>query len=99
MWQFDSKRFFTGSPKVASPDHLVKKIDLVEKPSSRGFELQKEVIPPGKRDETSTWDPSRHLTARIDRDPEIVAYMHDERWNPATHLCHRIFECAVLTGS
>ena len=40
--------------------------------------LQKEVIPPGKRYETSTWDPSRHLTARIDRDHEIVAYMHDE---------------------
>ena len=43
--------------------------------------LQKEVIRPGKRYETSTWDPSRHLTARIDRGHEIVAYMHDERWN------------------
>jgi hypothetical protein len=44
-----------------------KKIDLVEKPSSRGFVLQKKVIPPGKRDKTSTWDRSRHFTARIDR--------------------------------
>jgi hypothetical protein len=58
-----------------------KKIDLVEKPSSGGFVLQKEVVPPGKRDEMSTWDPSRHLTARIDRDREIAAYMHDKRWN------------------
>jgi hypothetical protein len=48
-----------------------KKIDLVEKPGSGGFVLQKEVIPPGKRYETSTWNPSRHLTAHIDRDHEI----------------------------
>ena len=56
-----------------------KQIDLVEKPSSGGFVLQKEVISPGKRYETSMGDPSRHLTARIDRDHEIVTHMHDER--------------------
>ena len=58
-----------------------KKSDLVQKPSSGGFVLQKEVIPPGERHETSTWNPSRHLTARVDRDHEIIAYMHDERRN------------------
>ena len=39
------------------------------------------MIPPGKRYESGTRNPSRHLTARIDRDHQIVAYMHDEGWN------------------
>lgn len=58
-----------------------KKIDLLEKPSSCGFVLQKEVIPPRKRYETSTGNPGRHLTARIDRDHKITARMHDKRWH------------------
>ena len=58
-----------------------KKIDLVEKPSSGWFVLQKEVIPPGKRYETSMWNPRRHLTARIDRGQKIVTHMHDECWH------------------
>ena len=41
--------------------------------------LQKEVISPGKRYEMSMGNPSRHLTACIDRDHEIVTNMHDER--------------------
>ena len=43
--------------------------------------LQKEVISPGKRYETSIGDPSRHLTARINRDHKVVTCMHDERWH------------------
>ena len=43
-----------------------KQMDLFEKPSSGGIVLQKEVISPGKRYETSTGDPGRNLTARID---------------------------------
>ena len=67
---------------MAQPGSLSQKqIDLVEKPSSGGFVLQKEVIPPGKRYETSTGNPSRHLTARIDRDHKIATHMHDERWH------------------
>src|SRR5579863_375869 len=27
------------------------------------------------------WDPSRHLTARIDWGHEIATHMHDERWH------------------
>ena len=72
---------FAGSARSPAGSLSQKKIDLVEKPGSGGFVLQKEVIPPGKRYETSMGNPSRHLTARIDRDHEIAAYMHDERWN------------------
>ena len=49
--------------------------------SSGGIVLQKEVISPGKRYETSTGDPGRNLTARIDRDHQVVTHMHDERWH------------------
>jgi len=68
-----------------------KQIDLVEKPGSGGFVFQEEVIPPGKRYETSTGDSSRHLTARIDRDDKIVAHMQDERrhlhlWEQLSHI-------------
>jgi hypothetical protein len=74
--------FLRRIAKCLQPGSLSqKKIDLVEKPSSGGFMLQKEVIPPGKRYETSTSNTSRQLTARIDRDHEVVAYMHHERWN------------------
>ena len=58
-----------------------KQMDLFEKPSSGGIVLQKEVISPGKRYETSTGDPGRNLTARIDRDQQVVTRMHDERWH------------------
>ena len=62
-----------GRFKGLQPGSLSQKqIDLVEKPSSGGFVLQKEVISPGKRYEMSMGDPSRHLTACIDRDHEIV---------------------------
>jgi hypothetical protein len=58
-----------GRFKGLQPGSLSQKqIDLVEKPSSGGFVLQKEVISPGKRYEMSMGDPSRHLTACIDRD-------------------------------
>ena len=49
-----------------------KQINLFRKPSSGGIVLQKEVISPGKRYETSIGDPGRHLTARIDRDHKVV---------------------------
>jgi hypothetical protein len=49
-----------------------KQIDLFGKPSSGGIVLQKEVISPGKRYETSTGDRGRHLTAHIDRDQQVV---------------------------
>ena len=35
--------------------------------------LQKEVISPGKRYETSTGDPGRHLTTGIDRDQKVAS--------------------------
>ena len=78
--------FFTRSSfgKGLPPGSLTQKqIDLLEEPSSSRFVLQKEMIPPRKRYETSTGDPGRHLTARIDRDHEIAAYMHDACWNLA----------------
>jgi hypothetical protein len=49
-----------------------KQINLFGKPSSGGIVLQKEVISPGKRYETSTGDPGRHLTALIAMDNEVV---------------------------
>jgi hypothetical protein len=73
-----------------------KQIDLVEKPSSGGFVFQKEVIPPGKSYETSMGNPSRHLTAQIDRDDEIVTHMHDERRHP--HLREQFAHIEICRG-
>src|SRR4029077_14535668 len=68
--------------KRLHPGSLSKKqIDLFGKPSSGEIVFQKEVISPGKRYETSTGDPGRHLTARIDRDHKVATCMHDERWH------------------
>jgi hypothetical protein len=67
-------------------DHLVKNNDLFKKPSSGGFLLQKEVISPRKRYETSAWDPSCHLTARFDRDDKIVTHMQTDH-RPALSAC------------
>jgi hypothetical protein len=58
-----------------------KQIDLLEKPSSGRFVLQKHMVPPRKRYEPSTGNPGCHLTARIKRTYEIITYMHDERWH------------------
>jgi hypothetical protein len=71
---------FAGSARSLAGSLSQKKIDLVEKPGSGGFVLQKEVIPPGKRYEMSMGNPSRHLTARIDRGQKVTAHMHDKRW-------------------
>jgi hypothetical protein len=74
--------FLRRIAKGLQPGSLSQKnIDLLEKPSSGGFVLQKEVIPPRKRYETSTGNPGRHLTARIDRGHKIVTHMHDEGWH------------------
>ena len=89
--RLDRLRFVTQDPnrtflqrigKGLQPGSLSQKqIDLVQKPSSGGFVLQKEMIPPGKRYEASTGDSGRHLTARFDRDDKIVTHMHDKRWH------------------
>ena len=67
------RHFCTRSAKRLHPGSLSQKqINLFGKPSSGGIVLQKEVISPGKRYETSTGDPGRHLTAHIDRDQQVV---------------------------
>ena len=57
-------------PRHSVPDHLVK-----------NRLISSEVISRGTHYETSTGDPGRHLTARLDRDNKIVTHMHDECWD------------------
>lgn len=56
-----------------------KQISFLEEPSSGRFVFQKEMIPTRKRDETSTGNPGRHLTTRIDRGHEVATHMQHER--------------------
>ena len=101
IWDFfdsiDPKRTFPLDWQGLQPESLSqKKIDLLEEPSSGGFVFQKEVIPPGKRDEASVWNPSRHLTARIDRGNKITTRMHDKRWH--LHLREQFAHIEVSHG-
>jgi hypothetical protein len=81
--QFDPNRTFLQriGKGLQSRSLSQKQIDLLEKPSSSGFMLQKKVVPPRKRYEPSTRNPCCHFTARVDWTHEIATHMHDERWH------------------